>query len=202
MRSKINKKALFNEQSSDKDLICYLSEGHEAALNQLMARYKIKLFSFIFKYVRNEDVAYDLLQETFIRVYTKANTYNPKFTFSTWIYQIAMNLCRDWGRKQKIRNFISLNAYVSPDSSKSIEETIEDPTVNIENLIDSRDQLRALEKEMQNLPHKLKTALVLFTIEDHSQEECAKLLNVTPKTIETRVYRARKILSEKLSNLF
>lgn len=197
MRSKTNKETLFNEQSSDEDLIHYLSKGHERALNQLMARYKPKLFSFIFKYVQNEDVAYDLLQETFIRVYTKANTYKPQFAFSTWIYQIAMNLCRDWGRKQKIRKIVSLDTYLAFGSTNSIKDTIEDPTANIENIVDSQNQLRALEKEMQNLPHKLKVALVLFTIEDLSQEECAKLLNVTPKTIETRVYRARKILSEK-----
>ena len=70
---------------------------------------------------------------------------------------------------------------------------------NIENLSEHRQMLKLLEKQIDVLPHKLKTALILFAIEDHSQEECARILGVTPKTVETRVYRARKTLLQKLS---
>lgn len=59
----------------------------------------------IVRYVKDEDVAYDILQETFIRSYYKANTYNSAYKFSTRLYQIAFNLCHDWGRKQKLRKF-------------------------------------------------------------------------------------------------
>ena len=179
-----------------------LADGCEAALKKLMHRHKHKLYSFIFKYVQNEDVAYDILQETFIRVYAKANTYKPQFAASTWIYQISMNLCRDWGRKQKVKQFISLDTYFSPDSTNDLLEKIEDPLSDTENLVFHRHQLKFFEEEIQKLPHKLKTALILFAIEGYSQEECAEILNVTPKTVEMRVYRARKILLEKLPEIF
>lgn len=198
MHSKSNKREPINEQTADKDLMLFVSKGHDAALNELMARYKHKIFSFILKYIQNDDIAYDLLQETFIRVYTKANTYKPEFAVSTWIYQIAMNLCRDWGRKQKAQRLISLDTYLSPDSTNTLLEQIEDPLSNTEDLVFHRHQLEFFEREIQKLPHKLKTALILFAIEGHSQEKCAELLNVTPKTVEMRVYRARKILLQKI----
>lgn len=202
MHSKLNNDNSEYDEDSDKKLILMLADGCETALNKLMQRYKHKLFFFIFKYVQNEDVAYDILQETFIRVYTKANTYKPQFAVSTWIYQISMNLCRDWGRKQKVKQFISLDTFFSPDSTNSLLEKIEDPLSDTENLVSHRNQLEFIEKEIQKLPHKLKTALILFAIEGHSQEKCAEILNVTPKTVEMRVYRARKILLEKIPEIF
>ncbi len=188
-----------NESTDDKTLIQLVVEGHEAALNVLMTRYKHKLFAFISKYIKDEDEAYDILQETFIRVHLKANTYKPNYAFSTWLYQIAINLCRDWGRKQKLRRFLSLDAKTGDDNSRSLYDSIEDPVADVENLVDTRMQLQMLDQEIQRLPHKLKTALILFAIEGNSQEKCAALLGVTAKTIETRVYRARKILSQKLT---
>lgn len=192
-----------NEDTSDKTLMSLVRQGDDYALNELMARYKHKLFAFINRYVKDEDAAYDILQETFIRVHFKANTYNSKYKFSTWLYQVAINLCRDWGRKNKIKQILSLDAPLSgEEDSSTYHEIIADPSSNIEDLTDLRKNLAALDKEIQKLPHKLKTALILFAVEEYSQEQCAEILGVTSKTIETRVYRARKILVEKIAKNF
>lgn len=191
-----------NEEASDEILMSLVRQGCEPALNTLMRRYKHKLFAFISRYVKDEDAAYDILQETFIRLHFKADTYNPDYTFSTWLYKIAINLCRDWGRKQKIRQIFSLDSVYQADEDGSYHDIIADPSSNIEDLTDLRKNLAALDKEIRRLPHKLKTALILFAIEEHSQEKCAEILGVTPKTIETRVYRARKILAEKIAKNF
>lgn len=193
--------AATNEATPDKTLISLVAQGREAALNEIMRRYKHRLFAFISKYVRDEDAAYDILQETFIRVHFKAATYSPAYEFSTWIHQIAINLCRDWGRKRKLRQFLSLDTLPGEDGATSLHHIIPDPSGNVEDLTELRQQLRLLDKEIERLPHKLKTALILFALEGHSQEACAELLGVTPKTVETRVYRARKILAEKLARL-
>lgn len=189
--------------TEDKTLVRLVSEGCEPALNELMCRYKHKLFAFISRYVKDEDAAYDILQETFIRLHFKAETYRPAYKFSTWLYQIAINLCRDWGRKQKIRQFLSLDAAIGDeDGNATYHEILSDPSGNVEDLADTRQQLHILDQEIQKLPHKLKTALILFAVEENSQGACAELLNITPKTVETRVYRARKILAEKLAKNF
>jgi RNA polymerase sigma-70 factor (ECF subfamily) len=192
-----------DDATEDKTLVRLVSEGCEPALNELMRRYKHKLFAFISRYVKDEDAAYDILQETFIRLHFKAETYRPAYKFSTWLYQIAINLCRDWGRKQKIRQFLSLDATIADEQGNaSYHDIIADPGGNIEDLADTRQQLHILDQEIGKLPHKLKTALILFAVEGNSQEVCAELLNVTPKTVEARVYRARKILAEKLAKNF
>lgn len=198
MHSKTSNEIADGNPDFDKKLIAQLVKGRDQALNELMKRYKGKLFSFIFRYVQNEDVASDILQETFIRVYTRAHTFKPEFAVSTWIYQIALNLCRDWARKQKLTKLISLNLYVGQDKSIPIEDLIADPLGDVEEQIHNRRLLALLETEIQKLPHKLKSALILFTIEGHSQQRCAEILKVTPKTVEMRVYRARKILSQKM----
>lgn len=196
-------KADINEDTSDEALMSFVRQGFEPALNELMSRYKHKVFAFISRYVKDEDVAYDILQEAFIRVYFKAYTYNSKYIFSTWLYQIAINLCRDWGRKNKIKQIFSLDAPLSSEEdSSTYHDIIADPNSNIEDLTDLRKNLAALDKEIQKLPHKLKTALILFAIEEHSQENCAEILGVSIKTVETRVYRARKILAEKIAKNF
>jgi RNA polymerase sigma factor CnrH len=192
-----------NDATPDKHLVHLVTQGSEQALNALMGRYKHKLFAFISRYVKDEDAAYDILQETFIRLHFKADTYKPSYRFSTWLHQIAINLCRDWGRKQKVRQFLSLDTGIGDeDGSATYHDIIGDTGSNVEDLADTRQQLRILDQEIQKLPHKLKTALILFAIEGNSQEACAELLDVTPKTVETRVYRARKILAEKLAKNF
>lgn len=190
------------DNTSDEELIALVRQGVEAALNMLMLRYKHKLFAFISRYVKDEDAAYDILQETFIKLHFKADTYKPEYKFSTWLYQIAMNLCRDWGRKNKLRQWLSLDALISDDSEETYHDIIKGSGSNIEDLTDLKKNLKLLDKEIQKLPHNLKAALILFAIEENSQEECAEILGVTPKTVETRVYRARKILAEKIAKNF
>ena len=191
-----------SDNTSDEALIAMVKQDYEPALNTLMSRYKYKLFSFISRYVKDEDAAYDILQETFIRLHFKADSYDTRYKFSTWLYQIAINLCRDWGRKNKIRQFLSLDAFINNDSEETYHDIIIDPSSNVEDLTDLKKNLKLLDKEIQKLPHNLKAALILFSIEENSQEECAEILGVTPKTVETRVYRARKILAEKIAKNF
>jgi RNA polymerase sigma factor (sigma-70 family) len=179
------------KECTDQELIEKLKRGENPALNELMARYKHRLFAFIRRYVGDEDVAYDLVQETFTKLYFSADKFNPQYKFSTWLFQIALNLCRDHGRKKKLAYFFSID---DEDSGFDFADAAPDP----EAIAQSSQAVRHIHKSIELLPHKLKSALILFALEDRSQEECAELLGVTAKTVETRVYRARKILTDKL----
>lgn len=183
------------KECTDQELIEKLKRGENPALNELMARYKHRLFAFIRRYVGDEDVAYDLAQETFTKLYFSASTYKPEYKFSTWLFQIALNLCRDHGRKKKLVQFFSMD---DEDSGFVFADAAPDP----EAIAQSNQAVCHIHKSIESLPHKLKSALILFALEDRTQEECAELLGVTAKTVETRVYRARKILADKLSNKF
>ncbi len=183
---------------SDGAVMMALQSGRDDALNELMRRYKQSLFHFVTRYTRDEDISYDIVQETFFRVYNKAETFNPAYKFKTWLYQIALNLCRDYARKKKLASFISLD-FLSKDGDDLSLHDILASDENIESLAEHRQALELLENQIDELPHKLKTALILFAVEGRSQEECARILGITPKTVEMRVYRARKTLLIKMS---
>lgn len=174
-----------------------LQGGRDGALDELMRRYKQPLFHFAVRYTRDEDTAYDIVQESFLRVYRRAETFNPSYKFKSWLYKIALNLCRDYSRKKKLQTFLSLDAWAGDEDQGSLHNVLAS-SENIESLTQHRETLRFLEAQINKLPHKLKTALILFALEDQSQEECARILGVSPKTVEMRVYRARKTLLQKL----
>ena len=184
------------ENIADEDyaLVKRLRTGDDFALNEIIHRYKERVCRLAWRYVGSEDAALDVTQETFTKLYFNINKYDPAYKFSTWVFQIAVNLCRDHLRKNKkhARNVSldSLNESGSGDLQRSDE--------NIEASFLSRQQLALLRREIDMLPDKLKEAFILFALEERTQNECAEILDVSAKTVETRVYRARKILSEKL----
>ena len=188
------------ENTADEDhaLVKRLRSGDDFALNEIMHRYKERVYRLAWRYVGNENSALDVTQETFTKLYFNIDKYDSAYKFSTWLFQIAVNLCRDYLRKNKnhVRNvsFEALSENGQGDWQRSDE--------NIEASFLTRQQLTLLRREIDLLPDTLKEAFILFAIEERTQAECAAILNVSAKTVETRVYRARKILSEKLQISF
>lgn len=183
--------------SSDAGLIGDVIDGDHDSFAELMSRYKAPLYRFILRYVGAAADAEDLLQDVFVSVFSKAASYNPAWKPSTWIYRIALNKCRDYGRKQRLRRFVSLNRTVDQDEPDFIPEAI-DPTPNVEHVIIHRDELRRLTLALEELPHAMRSAAVLHLIEDRPQAECSEILGVSRKSVEMLVYRARKSLRQKL----
>jgi RNA polymerase sigma factor CnrH len=187
-----------NIADEDHALVKRLRSGDDFALNEIMQRYKERVYRLAWRYVGNEESALDVTQEAFTKLYFNINKYDPAYKFSTWLFQIAVNLCRDYLRKNKnnTRN-LSLDAMneSGPGDWQRSDENIEAGFL-------SRQQLAMLRREIDLLPDTLKEAFILFAVEERTQAECAEILNVSAKTVETRVYRARKILSEKLQLSF
>lgn len=180
---------------NDATLVARLVAGENLALDIIMKRYQKPLYFFVLRYVHDEDFAYDLVQETFFRVYTRAQSYKSEYRFTTWLYQIALNLCRDHERRQSIRRFFSLTG--SEESEKAKAAMSHD--ARIEENYEKEIEIKGLQAEIANLPHKLKAALILFTLEENSQATCSEILGISQKAVESRVHRARKILEQKMA---
>lgn len=174
----------------DLDRVRALQAGDESALNELMAKYRGPMFGLIYRYVGDAELARDLLQETFVRVYFGISHFKPKARFASWLYAIATNLCRDSARSKAHHQAGLTHSLADIPAGSEPVASGSDPSQEAE----SRERLAALEAAIRELPHDLKAALVLFALEGYSQQECAGLLGVSVKTVETRVYRARKIL--------
>lgn len=96
---------------ADRPLIEALQEGDDSTLNGLMNRHREPLTRFVYRYVHDENLARDVVQETFVRVFFKARSFEPRSLVKTWIYAIALNLCRDQRRRLEKRwREVSLNA--------------------------------------------------------------------------------------------
>lgn len=181
----------------DLALVEALAGGDESALNALMDRYQEPIFHFIYRHVFNDEDARDLAQEVFVRLFFNVGKFKPEAKFSTWLYQIALNLCRDHAKSRRSRQAArtdSLSAREHDDEHATRDVAIERRTPSDDAL--THEKLAALEEGMAALPHDLRTALALTTFEQRSHQECAALLKTTPKAIETRVYRARRILAD------
>ena len=177
---------------ADFALVRALQSGDDAPLNELMTRHQDALFRFIRGYVAVEADAAELTQETFVRAYFNIARFKPSAKFATWLYRIALNLCRDHAKSRATKRTAITESFTVPDgdAERDFPSSRQTPA---EYALTS-EKMKALNDGIAQLPHDLRTALVLAAIEQRSHQECAELLDTTPKTIETRVYRARKLL--------
>src|SRR4029077_16207107 len=138
----------------------------------------------------------DILQETFVRLYFGIQRFRPRAKFVTWLYSIAMNLCRDYARSRQRRQSYATESLDDGDVHRKEPAADLGPAADVE----SRERLANLQKAIEELPHDLRTTLLLFAVEGRSQQQCAELLGVSAKAMETRVYRARNMLEKKIQH--
>jgi RNA polymerase sigma-70 factor, ECF subfamily len=178
-----------------------LIAGDDLALNELMERWQKPLHSFILRYVGNYADSIELAQETFVRVYHHRSRFNFKSKFSTWLLTIATNLCKHHARWRKRHPTISLDDTAGMD--EMLDEYLSIAAEEIPSALASRSELGKLVKEeIEKLPHDLKTAILLFAYDNLSYAEIGLILGCTPKAVETRLYRVRKVLARRLVAIF
>lgn len=184
---------------ADLPLLERIRAGDERALEDLMLRHQEPLFYFVLRYLGREYAARDVVQETFVRVYLKAATFEPRSSVKTWIYTIALNLCRDAGRREKrAPTFISLSG-TGTDEGPSLD--VPDPQITADNSAENHEAIEHLRAAITQLPEKLRAPLVYCTLELHSQQEAAEVFGTTVKSIEVRIYRAKKKLQDILTRM-
>jgi len=176
-----------------------LQSGHAAALNDLMTRHAPPVFRFLCRMVGNEDDANDLAQETFVRVFKSAKSFRAEQKFSTWLFTIAANLARNHFRWRGRHPAISLDAE-NAETEQTLGSTLPatSPTPNESALAGER--AAAVRAAVKNLPEDLREAIVLCEWEECSVAEAAEILAATPKAVESRLYRARQLLRERLKS--
>jgi RNA polymerase sigma-70 factor (ECF subfamily) len=189
---------LSNEEDSDLALVQALQRGEDRTLNGLMDRHREGLFRFVLRYVRNETDALELTMETFVRAYFNIGKYRPRARFATWLYQIALNLCRDHLRSRTYQYSLQTTSFDASAEDNKEPGLILATDRGPDQTADRREELIALEAAIHELPEDLKTSFILTALEERQQNEVAELLGISPKAVETRVYRARKLLLEKM----
>lgn len=174
-----------------------LIAGHDAALDDLMARHATPVFHFLCRMLDNEDDANDLAQETFVRVFRARETFRTTEKFSTWLFTIAANLARNHFRWRARHPNVSLETEIDAGENTLASVLPSDAPGPGETVL-TAERTAAVRSAVSLLPEDLREAIVLCEWEERSMAEAAAILGTTPKAIESRLYRGRKILREQL----
>lgn len=180
--------------SEDAALVRRALAGDDAAFGQLMRRHTGDLFRFARRYTGEPDSAGDVVQETFVSAWKALARYDDSRPFGVWLRAIALNKCRDRGRRRFLRRVILGQA--DPDGFEA--QSRPDPGPDPEASLVARERLDQLDRAVAALPPGLKAPLILTAFEGLSQQAAGDLLGLTAKAVEIRVYRARRRLAEVL----
>lgn len=179
-------------QCSDGELAAIALGGQDRAYREFLRRYREPVYRLVRGTIRDSEEALDVTQESFVAAFAALKRYDPDRPFRIWISRIALNKCRDWARRRAVRSFFT--------RATPLDEAFDlaSDTASPETEAADRSELARVGAAVSQLPHKLREVLAMRAIEDMSQADVAEALGVSEKTVETRLYRARKVLREIL----
>ncbi len=190
-----------NDASADADVAAMLRlhDGDDLALNELMNRWQQPLVRFLYRYTLSEADSLDLAQDTFVRVYEHRAKYDARGKFSTWLYTIATNLCRNHARWKSRHPTVSMEVELSANSDTTLGEQLPDAKATPAQSAQTDELAVAVRDAIQTLPDDQRTATLLYEYEDAAYTDIANLLGCSVKAVENKLYRARQSLREKLA---
>ncbi len=162
--------------------------GDKQAFEVLVRRHKAPLYGFARRYVGNADDAYDIAQESFVAAWRALGRFDPKRSFAAWLNAIALNKCRDLARRARTRRLFLRALAETPADSVAPEPRDE-----------ASGLAERLDRAIETLPALYKEPLLLTTVGGLSQKDAGAMLGVSTKSVEKRLYRARRRLLELLS---
>ena len=169
----------------DFSLIKRFIEEDESAFETLVRRHKDKVRNIIFITLGNANTVDDIAQEVFFTVYKNLKSFRFESQFTTWLFRITVNKCKDHLRKVKIRNVISF-----------FKEDEEEPGYNLS--YENINTAEIVQKGIAKLPEKLRVPLLLKDIEGMSYQEIAEIVKCELGTVKSRIFRAREGLKNIL----
>lgn len=173
----------FTHQSNDVDydLIYQCQLGNTESFKTLINNYKEKVRNMIYSFTHNLTAVEDITQDVFVKIYYSLNKFSFKSKFSTWLYKITLNKCRDYLRRKKILSFfipLDENVY-SADFTDTLEK---------------KETIQIIRQSINKLSSKLKEVIILRDIEQLNYEEISTILNCNEGTVKSRLFRAREKL--------
>ncbi len=177
---------------SDELLVQLIVGGDSVAFNQLYQRYSQRLLYYFYRMLSNSnEKAQDFLQDIFVKLIDKAMTFDPSQKFSTWIFCIAHNMCKNEYRRMEIRKDIAIEAYT--------EQLLDDEEPCFEEYeFDIEQFTKHLFEELESFDEMHKTAFLLRYREGFSVKDIGQILEISEGTVKSRLFYTRKRLAERL----
>ncbi len=184
---------------SDEELIFSFQEGNLNAYNEIVARYKDRLTNFVYRYVGDYDECDDIVQDTFVKVYTSKHLYKEIAKFSTWIYTIAINLSKTkLAKQQKYKTFSISDVY--DDENKDFDIADEGFTPDVD--ANSKFLSKHIQKALDSISENYRELVILRDVDDFSYEEIVEMTGLPMGTVKSRINRGREKLQELLKDIY
>ena len=181
--------------STDEELVARSIRGDPESFNELILRWERPIYALAYRTIGREEDARDVCQETFLRAFRALPGFRGQAKFSSWLYRIALNLCRDWIRRERRTPIVETPADVD---MVELAEAAE-PSESIEDLIARKDLVRAVERVMARLPEEQRTAIVLKEYHGLTFQEIADLVGCPLSTVKTRLYQGLTVVRREMA---
>ena len=183
--------AEIDADTGDNSLVLQTLQGKVQSFRILVERYQKGAYLFACGMIGNQDDAYDLSQEAFIRAYKNLNRFNPVYQFKTWFFQILSNLCKNHLRQKANRS----NVF---SSSEAVDLTAAPKSARPDILFEKSETQKAVWSGINELPDKFREIIILSHFQEMSYDQIAKVLDIPKGSVMSRLYYARLKLREIL----
>jgi RNA polymerase sigma-70 factor (ECF subfamily) len=180
---------------TDEELVDRSKTGDAESFNQLVRRWERPIFALAYRTLGREEDARDVTQETFLRAFRALPGFKGDAKFSSWLYRIALNLCRDWMRKDRRTPVVAVPEGVDIEQLASEHHR----TASVEDLAARAELSRGVAKAMEYLPEEQRTAILLKEYHGLTFQEIADMTNCPLSTAKTRVYQGLTLLRKHLA---
>src|SRR5687768_12907079 len=181
--------------STDEELVAKSQGGDLDSFNQLVVRWERPIYALAYRTIGREEDARDVCQETFLRAFRALPAFRGQAKFSSWLYRIALNLCRDWQRRERRAPVVQAPEGVDLRDLAAAAE----PSETIEDLVERKDLSRVVETLMARLPDEQRTAIILKEYHGLTFQEIADLVGCPLSTVKTRLYQGLSVLRRELA---
>jgi len=179
---------------TDEELVARAQGGDIESFNQLIVRWERPIYALAYRVIGKEEDARDVCQDAFLRAYRALPGFKGQAKFSSWLYRIALNLCRDWIRRQRRAPVSQL-----PEDMDAIELASETgPVESIEDLVARRELSAIVEEAMSELSEEQRTAIILKEYHGMTFQEIADMQGCPLSTVKTRLYQGLSLLRRRL----
>lgn len=184
---------------NEERIVCELKNGNYTVFKEIIDLFKNRVFGMAYKFTNNYDEAQDLSQEIFLKIYKEIGGFRFESKLSTWIYRISINTCLDWKRKNSKVKILSTN--VLNDDDETIDIDIKDDGPLPDELFIRSESQREVHELLYGLPDKYKAVIIMYHFNNMSYQDISTALDIPERTVETRLYRARRLLKDELIKL-
>jgi RNA polymerase sigma-70 factor, ECF subfamily len=180
---------------TDEELVALARGGDVDSFNQLILRWERPIYALAYRVIGREEDARDVCQEAFLRAFRALPGFKGQAKFSSWLYRIALNLCRDWIRRQRRAPVMQ-----APEGVELTDLAAErGPVESIEELVARRELSAVVEEAMALLPEEQRTAIILKEYHGMTFQEIADMQGCPLSTVKTRLYQGLTVLRRHLA---